>query len=245
MSAFDITAHLYDRINGDQYAPYAAFLKQCFRYARIPVKEVLDLGCGTGGITALLVESGFDMVAVDISPEMLSVAKDREGSENILYVCQDMRSLDLYGTVQAAYSSFDCLNYLSKASELDKVFSLLRNYIETGGVLVFDVNTLYRYQNVFADNSYVYEFGDDMLVWQNHYSPSSQKCSFYLTYFQASGRGTYTRYDEVQKQRYFPQKTILSLLKKNRFSAEGVFGSTDFAPLQETSEKAYYVAVAI
>lgn len=114
MSAFDVTARLYDQINGDQYAPYAAFLKQCFRCARIPVREVLDLGCGTGGITVLLAESGFDMVAVDISPEMLSVAKDRKGSENILYVCQDMRALDLYGTVQAAYSSFDCLNYLKR-----------------------------------------------------------------------------------------------------------------------------------
>ncbi|HOJ47267.1 MAG TPA: class I SAM-dependent methyltransferase [Bacillota bacterium] len=245
MSAFDVTARLYDQINGDQYAPYAAFLKQCFRCARIPVREVLDLGCGTGGITVLLAESGFDMVAVDISPEMLSVAKDRKGSENILYVCQDMRALDLYGTVQAAYSSFDCLNYLKKTAELDKVFSLLRNYIETGGVLVFDVNTLYRYQTVFADNSYVYEFGDDMLVWQNHYSPANRTCGFYLTYFQKSDDETYARYDEAQKQRYFPQKTILSLLKKNRFSVEGVFGSTDFAPLLETSEKAYYVAVAI
>lgn len=244
MSAFEITAHLYDRINGDQYAPYAAFLKQCFNFSRIPVREVLDLGCGTGGITSLLAQSGYDMVAVDISPEMLSIAKSREES-GILYVCQDMRSLDLYGTVQAAYSSFDCLNYLGKASELDRVFALLRNYIETGGVLVFDVNTLYRYKNVFADNSFVYEFGDDMLVWQNHFSTSDNKCSFFLTFFQADSQSKYTRFDEVQKQRYFPQRTILSLLKKNRFSLEGVFGSTSFTPLQETSEKAYYVAVAI
>jgi SAM-dependent methyltransferase len=244
MSLFDVTAHLYDQINGEQYASYAAYLKQCFGYSRIPVKEVLDLGCGTGGITTLLAESGFDMVAADISPEMLSVAKGRKGSEAILYVCQDMRSLDLFGTVQAAYSSFDCLNYLSKANELDKVFFLLRNYIETGGVLVFDVNTLYRYENVFADNSFVYEFGNDMLVWQNHFSASDNKCSFYLTYFSEQD-GFYSRLDEVQRQRYFPQRTILSLLKKNHFSVESVFGSTDFAPLKETSEKAYYVAVAI
>ncbi len=244
MSAFDVTAHLYDQINGDQYAPYAAFLRQCFRFSRIPVREVLDLGCGTGGITCLLAQSGFDMVAVDISPEMLSIAKSRKES-GVLYVCQDMRLLDLFGTVQAAYSSFDCLNYLSKASELDRVFALLRNYIETGGVLVFDVNTHHRYKNVFADNSFVYEFGDDMLVWQNHFSPSDNRCSFFLTYFKAFEKRKYTRFDEVQKQRYFPQRTILSLLKKNRFLLEGVFGSTNFTPFQDTSEKAYYVAIAI
>jgi hypothetical protein len=109
---------------------------------------------------------------------------------------------------------------------------------------VFDVNTLYRYKNVFVDNSFVYEFGSDMLVWQNHFSHSDNRCGFYLTLFKENN-GIYSRYDEVQKQRYFPQKTIISLLKKNRFSLEGVYGSTDFAPLQETSEKAYYVATAI
>lgn len=250
MNAFEITAGLYDSINGDQYAPHALFLENCFaKFSKIKVNEVLDLGCGTGGITRLLAKQGFDMVGVDISPEMLSVAQNlqaitpRKEKKNILYICQDMRHLELYGTVQAACSTFDCFNYLNSPIELEHVFALLRNYIEPGGVLVFDVNTAYRYEKVFSDNNFVYEFGNDMLVWQNEYSPSKKICNFYLTLFKEEN-GTYSRVDERQKQKYFPPETITKLLKKNRFSIAGVFGSTDFTPVEESSEKIYYTAIA-
>lgn len=250
MNAFEITAGLYDSINGDQYAPYALFLENCFiKFSKIKVNEVLDLGCGTGGITRILADKDFDMVGVDISPEMLSVAQSLQNPDadkkkkDILYICQDMRNFELYGTVQAAYSSFDCFNYLNSSIELEHVFALLRNYIEPGGVLVFDVNTAYRYEKIFADNNFVYEFGNDMLVWQNEYSPSRKLCNFYLTLFREEN-GNYSRVDERQKQKYFPPETITKLLRKNRFSLAGVFGSTDLSPLEETSEKMYYVAIA-
>lgn len=245
MNAFEITASLYDSINGEQYAPYCDFLEKCFlKFSKIKVTEVLDLGCGTGGITRRLANRGFDMLGVDYSPDMLSVAQNATEKENdIRYICQDMRALDLYGTVQAAFSSFDCLNYLNSTVELDRVFSLLRNYIEKGGLFVFDVNTLYRYENVFADNSFVYEFEDDMLVWQNIYSPSKKTCNFYLTLFSQED-GAYYRSDEQQKQKYFSQKTILSLLEKNHFSVAAVLGSTDMTLLENNSEKAYIVVVA-
>ncbi|HAN21516.1 MAG: hypothetical protein A2Y15_00685 [Clostridiales bacterium GWF2_36_10] len=245
MNAFEITAELYDNINGEQYSPYASFLETCFeRFSKIKVKEVLDLGCGTGGITRLLAEKCFDLIGVDISADMLSVAQNKtKKGIDIRYICQDMRDLDLFGTVQAAYSSFDCLNYLNSNTELDKVFALLRNYIEKGGLLVFDVNTEYRYEKIFADNSFVYEFDDDMLVWQNQYSPSKKTCSFYLTLF-SEENGVYYRSDEQQKQKFFPQKTIISLLEKNHFSLVGIYGSTDFTPLENSSEKMLFVTIA-
>lgn len=245
MNAFEITAGFYDRINGEQYNPYASFLESCFgSFSKINVKEVLDLGCGTGGITRLLAQKGFDMVGVDISSEMLSVAQNTTNKENnILYLCQDMRAFELYGTVQAAYSSFDCFNYLQSVAELDGVLALLRNYIELGGLLVFDVNTLFRYTQVFAENNFVYEFGDDMLIWQNEFSISKKTCNFYLTLFKEKD-GRYSRMDEQQKQRFFSLKTITKLLEKNRFSVAELYGSTIFTPLEETSEKAYFVARA-
>lgn len=245
MNLFSVIANLYDSINGEQYAPYAVFLEKCFkRFSRIPVREVLDLGCGTGGITRILAQSGYDMVGVDISTEMLSVAQNAaEKDVDIRYICQDMRSLDLYGTVQAAYSSFDCINYLKNTTDLDRVFALLHNYIEPGGLLVFDVNTLYRYENVFSDNSFVYEIDDDMLIWQNQYLPTERICSFFLTLFKEEN-GLYTRYEEQQEQRCFAQKTFTSLLKKNNFFVAGIYGSTDFTQPQKTSEKVFLVAVA-
>ncbi len=245
MDAFTATAEFYDRINGEQYAPYADFLEGCFAsFSKIQVKEVLDLGCGTGGITGLLAQRGYDMVGADSSPDMLSIArKNTASSQSILYLCQDMRNLELYGTVQAAYSSFDCVNYLESIAELDGVFSLLRNYIETGGLLVFDVNTRYRYEEVFSNNCFVYEFGKDMLIWQNRYSPSKKTCGFYLSLFKEEN-GVYLRENEEQRQRCFSVRAIKALLRKNRFFVTGVYGSTAFLPLEKTSEKAYFIAVA-
>jgi SAM-dependent methyltransferase len=85
-------------------------LVSAFKHADITVKEVLDLGCGTGGICALLADRGYDMVALDLSPDMLNIARERNYGKNTLLLCQDMREFELYGTVQAVYSSFDCLN---------------------------------------------------------------------------------------------------------------------------------------
>jgi len=243
MTGFDVIANYYDLINGDQYKPYADFLLRCFdRYSKIEVKQALDLGCGTGGITTLLAEKSYDMVGADISCEMLSIANLKNKSQkDIRYICQDMRELDLYGTVQAAYSSFDCLNYLKNNTELDGVFFLLRNYIEKGGTFIFDVNTKYRYEKIFSNNNFVYEFGNDMLIWQNSFS--KQSCRFDITLF-SEKNGGYFRADEQQKQRYFPIGTIKRLLYKNKFAVSDVFGSYNFEPLDSNSEKAFFIAVA-
>lgn len=244
MSIFSVAASVYDSINGSQYETYACFLEEAFkRYSSAPVREVLDLGCGTGGITRLMANKGYDMIGADISTDMLSIAVGQNSTGDIRYICQDMRELDLYGTVQAVYSSFDCLNYLCNSAELDKVFSLIRNFTEPEGLFVFDINTPFRYENIFADNSYVYEFGKDMFVWQNHYNKSRKNCYFYLTLF-SENDGLYTRIDETQKQCCFPVKTVIKLLEKNSFELKGIFGSSEFTPFSETSEKAFFVAVA-
>ena len=147
MSFFAIS-ELYDEINGSSYKPYAEFLDSAFQRADIKVNEVLDLGCGTGGICALLADKGYDMIGLDASPEMLNIAMEKNFGKNTLLLCQDMREFELYGTVQAVYSSFDCLNYLTEKGDLEKVFALVHNYLESGGVFIFDVNTEYRYRNI-------------------------------------------------------------------------------------------------
>ncbi len=250
MDTFGLIAPYYDKINGEAYIGYAEFLDKCFRtYSDIKVTEVLDLGCGTGGITRLMSDKGYDMVGVDNSPEMLSVAKESSPrptgrGNDLLYVCQDMRQLDLFGTVQGAYAAFDTLNYLNSPGELKGVFSLLRTFIEPGGILVFDLNTEYRYKTVFAENSYVYEFDRDMLIWQNLYNPNKKEVFFYLTLFSPIGDG-YQRLEQTQKQRYFPPVTVKRLLKEAGFSLAETFGDLDFSPPGAENEKIYYIAKAI
>jgi SAM-dependent methyltransferase len=236
MSIYSI-AELYDHINGNAYIPYADFLEDCFKKADIKVNEVLDMGCGTGGIAGLLADRGYDMIALDISPEMLNIAREKNYGKNTLLICQDMRDFELYGTVQAVYSSFDCINYLTEKGDLNRVFALVRNYLESGGLFIFDVNTEYRYKNVYDGMSYVYEVGDDMAVWRNAYDEEEELCEFTVDLFSEED-GAYYRSTEIQTQRYHSPESILAaaegfvLLEKS--GGKGFDGCNG-------NEKEYYV----
>lgn len=232
---------IYDTVNGDQYEPYAVFAKKCFEtHSDIPVKEVLDLGCGTGGITAILADMGYDMVGVDLSPEMLMCARENTCGKDVLLLNQDMRSFELYGTVQGIICSFDTLNYLSSEQELIKTLSLCRLYMEKGGVMVCDINSLYRYERVYGDNSFVYEVDEDMLIWQNQWDGEKENCTFYLTMFAEEG-GVYSREDETTVQKYFSVDSFSACARKAGFTEITVYGEKDFSSPSDTSEKLYIV----
>ena len=232
--SYSVIAPLYDRINGDQYAPYAAYLKEVFaRYADIPVKEVLDLGCGTGSIAALLAED-FDMVALDASPEMLSIAMEKNAGKNTLLLCQDMRRFELYGTVQAAYSSFDCLNYLKSEKDLQKVFALVHNYVEPGGIFAFDVNTRYRLEQVYGSNAFTYEFEDGLLLWRNEQGENC--CQFVLDWFELQEDGSYERISETQTEYIHDRETLVRLAEENGFEVRDIHTGGQFG-----DEKEFYV----
>lgn len=239
--SYSVIAPLYDRINGDQYPLYASFLQEAFqRYAQIPVREVLDLGCGTGRIAALLADAGYDLVALDNSPEMLNIAREHNAGRNTLLLCQDMRDFELYGTVQAVYSSFDCLNYLRTAEDLRRVFSLVHLYLEPGGVFVFDVNTLYRLGTVFGENTFTYEFEDGLLLWRNE--PGKRSCRFVLDWFEEQEDGSYLRSSETQVEYVHSSRTLRSLAAETGFSVEAVLPRADFDPQTEReAEKEYYI----
>lgn len=236
--SFTTLADIYDRINGNAYQPYAEMLVSAFNKADIKVSEVLDLGCGTGGICAILADRGYDMVALDISPEMLNYARERNYGKNTLLLCQDMREFELYGTVQAVYSSFDCLNYLTEQGDLESVFALVHNYLESGGLFIFDVNTEYRYKEIMDGQSYVYEFDDSFTVWRSIFSEDSQTCEFIIDMFFELENGDYFRSCEQQIQKLHKKEDILAAAKG--FSLVSVTGGKGFDGCSE-SEKEYYI----
>lgn len=238
MSDFSVLAPYYDEINGSSYEKYADFLEACFKKADIKVREVLDLGCGTGGIAAILASRGYDMVALDNSAEMLDIARENNEGKNTLLICQDMRDFELYGTVQAVYSSFDCLNYVLKEADVKKIFALVRNYLEVGGVFAFDVNTLYRYKNVFDGKTTVYESGDDEIIWQSAFNEKTKICDFYIDVYQVGGDGRYDRYFERQKQKFHSEAALLKAA--DGFTLIGKSFGKGFDGCDE-AEKVYYL----
>lgn len=231
-------AELYDHINQSAYLPYADFLEKAFEKSEIKVSEVLDLGCGTGGIASILADRGYDMVALDISPEMLNLARERNMGKNTLLLCQDMCDFELYGTVQAVYSSFDCLNYITSKSDLKRVFALVHNYLEKGGLFIFDINTLHRFENIYDGQCYAYEVENDMAVWQNSYDKDEKLCTFLIDIFSEEENGSYYRLYETQTQKYHSHEDIIAsavgftLLEKS--GGKGFDGCSE-------EEKSYYI----
>lgn len=242
----------YDSFNGEvDYAAWADFAERCFdTYLPARPSLVLDLACGTGTLTELLSERGYDMTGVDASPEMLSVARER-CSENTLLLCQNMCAFELYGTVGATICSLDSLNHLTRKGELEKCFSLVHNYLDPDGIFLFDVNSAYRFSMEYARESYQFEdeLDDGRAVfcnWQNDYSEKRGICRFYITLFTESeaGSGIYSRSDEEWSERYYSREELTAALEGAGFELLGVFGSTNMRPPRKNDSKLYFAARA-
>ena len=240
-------AEFYDALNADfDYRAYASYIVgQIKANEKIDSSLLLDLACGTGKMTFLLREYGYDMTGVDISEEMLGVARDicyDKGIDDVLLLCQGMQNFELYGTVDACVCCLDSLNYLTKTDDLEKCLSLVHNYLIPDGVFIFDINTPYRFENVYAQNAYILECDNALLAWQNDYNKKSKLCKFYLSLFEENEDGSYTRSDEIQTEKCYSKKQILSLLEKTGFEVISIHGDFDGTPATDTDEKWFITA---
>lgn len=256
IAMYDAIAHVYDKLNKDiDYSAWADFIEKCFgRYMKEKPSLLLDLACGTGSMTVELASRGYDMIGVDMSEDMLSEAYLRSEGKGILYLCQDMRSFELYGTVSAVLCCLDSLNYLLRDEELSKCFSLVHNYLDPDGLFIFDMNTPYKFENIYSDNAYILEdeidYGDGeppapvYCGWQNEYDKTNGICEFYLTLFEEAPDGSYTRSEETQRERCYALDTVKSLLDKNGFELVGCFSDFEFGEPDEKCERWYFVVRA-
>ncbi len=250
MKQYSFLASVYDLLNDEyDYNKYADFLNSEIR-ANEKVKSslVLDLACGTGKITFALRERGYDMTGIDLSEEMLSYAKDicyDKGINDILWLCQDMRDFELYGTVDACVCCLDSVNYLTKLSDVKKCFSLVHNYLIPDGVFIFDINTPYRFENVYGNNDYILENEGSLLAWRNEYNEKSKICNFYLSIFEENEDGLYERSDEIQREKCYSLKQIKSALNECGFELIKVYSDLDKNDATDTDEKWYFVARCI
>lgn len=246
---------IYDNINSNvDYGAWADFFEECFdRYLPCRPELVLDLACGTGSMTLELAKRGYDMIGVDGSSDMLNIAFDRkydlELKNDVLFLLQDMREFELYGTVGAITCCLDSLNYLTGEGELERVFSLAHNYLDPDGLFLFDMNTPHKFENIYAQNTYVYEEedcgGEVFCVWQNYYDKKSGLCDFKLTVFEKTEEGTsYSRRDEEQCERCYSKEEVASSLKKNGFELINIYSDFKFTPASDTDERWYFVARA-
>lgn len=206
---------------------------------------VLDLGCGTGTLTELLSQKGYDMMGIDNSEEMLRIAmekKEKSGNE-ILYLCQDMRDLDLYSTVGTVISVCDSVNYLIEDEDIADTFSLVNNYLYPGGIFIFDFNTVYKYETVIGDDTIAENRDNCSFIWENYYHEEEHVNEYDLTIFvKEEKQELFRRFSETHYQRGY------TLAEMERFVQEAgmeillcLDADTHKAPGKE-SERIYIVA---
>ena len=216
MDAYTVLAELYDEfMDNVDYNSRCEFI--CGKLAEYGIKSgiVLDLGCGTGTLTEKLSSAGYDCIGVDNSPEMLEEAlakKDASGAD-ILYLCQDMRSFELYGTVRAVICVCDSLNYILNEEELAQVFKTVRLYLEPDGVFLFDFNTPEKYEGI--GETVISEVRDNAaFIWENYYDEETRSNEYDITFFLEREDGLYERQEEMHCQRAWTAEEVEALLKE-------------------------------
>lgn len=201
---------------------------------------LLDLACGTGSVSVRLAEKGYEVIGADLSPEMLSEAQNKAYSagQNILFLCQDMTALDLYGTVDAAVCTLDGLCHLPDEESVFAALQKVSLFMNPGGVFLFDVNSVYKHRAVLGNNTFVYDTDDVYCVWQNTLLSDGVTVQMDLDFFEpVSDEGDYVRQSERFTERAYPKETLEAMLKKAGFTVLDVFDGYSGKPAHDTSER--------
>lgn len=290
MQAYTGFAQVYDIfMDNVPYEEWTEYLTSLLKEQDVLEGLVLELGCGTGNVTRILADKGYDMIGIDNSEEMLEIAREREyddcyeyeeenyeegnedealsqsddhdnkfdtsedvtDSRSILYLQQDMRSFELFGTVAAVVSICDSMNYITSEEDLLKVFQLVNNYLDANGIFIFDMNTEYKYKHILADNIIAENREDCSFIWENNYYEDKMLNEYDLTIYIKieeenksikEANQLFERFKETHYQKAYTLETVKSLLEKANMEFIKVYDAFTHNAPNEKSERIYFVA---
>lgn len=236
-------SNAYDKLQDADYDAFFEYYKKIFNKLDKKPKLVLDLGCGTGNITVKMAKAGYDMIGIDLSCEMLNIARQKatDAGCDILLLNQDMTEFELYGTVDAIISTLDGINYITEDGGLEKLFKLCENYLNPGGIMIFDINSEYKLKEILGNNTFVSEEDDIFYIWQNNFFEEENICSFNLDFFVKNEDGSYNRFSEYQEERAYSKVEIEFAVKKAGLEIKGCFGDFDFSTPDDKSQRLFFI----
>lgn len=247
MDAYTDFARVYDTFMDETpYREWCAFLVDILKEFGIERELVLELGCGTGSLTELLADAGFDMIGVDNSEEMLNIAMEKreraDRETDILYLCQDMREFELYGTVKAVVSVCDSLNYLLTEEDLLTTFRLVNNYLDPHGIFIFDFNTVYKYEEVIGDTTIAENREECSFIWENFYHEEEQINEYDLTIFVKEESEMFRRFTETHYQRGYTLEQMIKLVEAAGLEFVRALDADTKGEVGAESERVYVIA---
>lgn len=244
MGGYAVFAQFYDGLTKNvDYAQRADyFLSLLERVGHTP-GLALDLACGTGSLTLELYRRGVDVYGVDSSVEMLSEARVKcaEAGADILFLCQKMQSLDLYGTVDTVVCSLDSLNHLDGREQLQQAFNKVSFFMDPGGWFLFDLNTPYKHEKVLGNHTFVYDMGPVYCVWQNRLGVDPGRVDIQLDFFEREGK-LYRRSREHFSEFACPTEEVLCMLQKAGFGPAQVYNELTYDPPMPDSQRLVFAA---
>lgn len=205
---------------------------------------LLDLACGTGNISEEMSKLGYDVIGTDISDGMLNVALDKkfESGLNIQYLKQDMRNLDMFGTIDNTLCVLDSLNHLPNLQDIKQTFEKVSLFAESNGLFIFDMNTVYKHREVLSNNVYIYETDSVFCAWENYYNQNSKNSQVDITLnFFERGKSGYQRYTEEFSEWAYDIQSILEVLKSVGLELLAMYDDDTFNPIHEKSERIIFV----
>lgn len=244
LAGYSVFAQYYDALTGNvEYARRADYLLELMKRLGHTPGLTLDLACGTGSLTLELFRRGVDVYGIDASVEMLSEARAKcaDAGADILFLCQKMQSLDLYGTVNTVVCTLDSLNHLSGKDELQAAFSKVSFFMDPGGYFIFDMNTPYKHEHVLGNHTFVYDMENVYCVWQNHCAPGSRRVDVRLDFFERDGN-VYHRSSEHFSEIAYSTEEICSMLSTAGFGEIQIFHELTFDPPRADSQRLVYAA---
>ena len=246
MEAYTSFAEVYDTfMDNVPYEEWAEYLAELLQEYDIEDGLVLDLGCGTGSLTEILATKGYDMIGADGSAEMLEIAMEKkaQSGHDILYLLQDMREFELYGTVRAVVSVCDCVNYITDEKELEQVFRLVNNYLDPEGIFIFDFNTEYKYKEILGEQTIAEDREDCSFIWDNYYYEDESMNEYELTLFiREQDSNLYRKYQEMHYQKAYTLDAMRELIEWSGLEFVTAYDAYTRKAPTETSERICVVA---
>ena len=245
MEAYTGFASVYDLfMDNIPYRAWCDYVTSLLKKYGVEDGLVLDLGCGTGKLTRLLAGEGYDMIGVDLSEEMLEVALEHEMEDpkQILYLQQDMREFELYGTVRAIVSICDSMNYLEDYEDLVQTLKLVNNYLDPQGVFIFDMNTVHKYRDLIGDRTIAEARAECSFIWDNDYDPETKINEYDLTLFIQEEDDLYRRFVETHYQKAYELEEVKRAIAEAGMEFVTVYDAFTRKAPDENSERVYFIA---
>lgn len=243
--AYNEFAYFYDELNGEaDYDALYTYVKGQLEEHGVTQGIVADLGCGTGDLTLMLTQAGYDMIGVDQSEEMLAVLREKADelgiADRLLLLRQDILELDLFGTIRAAVSTFDTYNHIGPAPRFEKAVEKAAFFMEKGGVFLFDLNTPYKHRQVLADNEFVLEGPDAVCRWKNACSPAGERVDIAIS---IDYLDTGENFREEFSEYTYEADYVKAVLERAGFRLAALRDGETFGPLRPDSQRYIFTAI--